>query len=142
MQELNFEWFEPKISARNGGDFFTARKSSSGKVGKSNKSTQAQLTIIIPENAMKQARMVIGDRIVVGFTETEKDGVVMAIKRVVAGGYKISSCTGCKVEKVTGKSVKGRVKTYFHEGMPESFTSESGGYSVDETGMMMAWEGK
>jgi hypothetical protein len=89
---------------------------------------------------MKKARFVVGDRVEVGFAQD--NGLwVIAVRRVISGGYAISSARGGAVD-VSGKPVRGKVQMTFRDGMPESFYSDPGSYEIDESGMLIVREAK
>lgn len=139
---LNFDWVTP-LSTRGNGDISSnavyATKSKAGRK-KENGEINYQLRVLIPEQAMKAARFVIGDRAEVGFARDENGRLAIALRRVLSGGYAISPAIGGNTEDAKGRSVRGRVQMTLRDGMPESFCSGEGGYEVDSNGMLIAWE--
>ena len=141
-----FDWVQPKRSGNDSSSYECLSvkqvKSGTNKDGTS----RLGLAIIIPEKMMKKARIVVGDRSVIGFGVDPEKGRCVAIKRVISGGYRLSPASGTKgagnAEKANGKVMRSRVQcTETPEGAHKDFSSQDGGFEVMDDGTLLAWEG-
>jgi len=141
-----FDWVQPKRS-RNDSSNYECLSLKQVKAGKNKDGTlRLGLAIIISEKMMKKARIVVGDRAVIGFGDDPEKGRCVAVKRVVSGGYIVAPASGTKgtggADKIKGYSVRARVQTTETPiGAPKNFSSHYGGFEVMDDGTLMAWEG-
>ena len=142
---MNFNWVESAKkhgTGRRGLKFINGSKVKAGIDTKTGEQLY-QLAITIPEKEMMDARLVVGDRVVVGFANDKERGLCIAIRRVDKGGFKI--CPGSKSKgaslKFGGETSRGRIQIVMRGDMPESFSAEHGGYEVVD-GMLVSWSGK
>jgi hypothetical protein len=142
MMSIKFDWLKPmnRHGIAAGADCITVQISTAGKSKAGEQAYQWRATI--PEEAMKAARFVVGDRAEIGFAQDEEKGLCFGIRRVVSGGYSITAATTAKHKELMGKPVRGRIQATYRKEMPETFTSDEGGYEITPEGMIMAWEGK
>jgi hypothetical protein len=141
-----FDWVQPKRSGNDSSSYECLSvkqvKSGTNKDGTS----RLGLAIIIPEKMMKKARIVVGDRSVIGFGVDPEKGRCVAVRRVVSGGYVVAPASGTKgtggADKIKGDSVRARVQTTeTPDGAPKGFSSQYGGFEVMDDGTLLAWEG-
>lgn len=135
--DLSINWFNPERTGRGSaaGKEIAIKKVKTGKPG----NRSYAVSVIIPEEAMKKARMVVGDRAVVGFGFDANGNKVVAIKRVVNCGYKLGPATGKTARNgCDGKSVRARLQFNLKEGMFDSFNSEQ--FHVQEDGTLISVE--
>ena len=139
---INFDWIETLRPGRKSQNVkaIVMRKHRGGKFKDGKQGYQMAITI--PEEAMKASRMVVGDRVMVGFAKSTDEGTCMAIKRVVVGGYTISTANGAKHAAAVGKSTRGRIAFSPRDGVPEDFCSSTGGWRVEPDGLLIAWDGQ
>jgi len=139
---INFDWIQTLHQGRQLQDAkaVVMRKHRGGKCKDGQQGYQ--MVIIIPEEAMKASRMVVGDRVLIGFAKNAEDGTLLAIKRVVVGGYTISTANGAKHAADVGKSTRARVAFAPRDGVPEAFCSSTGGWRVEPDGLLIAWDGQ
>ena len=138
-----FSWVKPqRANAAAGDNYVYGRKV---KAGRQEYDDAYQFAITIPEIIMKKARLVIGDKVEIGFAEDQSRGACIAVRRTLGDGYTITpASSGGKgyAASVRGKSIRGRVQVLMTELIPESFTAKNGGHEIDESGVLITWEGK
>jgi hypothetical protein len=138
---INFDWVKPITKGRSHAEI-NAVVMKKNLAGRSVGGAQAyQCNILIPEAAVKAARIVIGDRVEIGFGKDLAMGNCIAIRRVVNDGYKVCAATGGQQKESVGKPCRARVMISLRDGMPEKFSGKVGGWLVRDDGVLIAWEG-
>ena len=141
---IQFDWVNANATGSRGRCASTNLVIKKNKGGTVNGVDRYSAAITIPLEVMKSARLVIGDRAIVGVAHDLERGRCLAIKRVVRGGHKIGPAT-TKEDKSEagseGKQLRGRIQMMWPEGMHEDFVAPSKNMEQLDDGTIVLWEG-